>query len=56
MMELACILNRILAREPEARRRRLYLRTFSVVPLTEDCGIIEWVPNTTGLRHILTVR
>lgn len=22
-----------------------------VMPLTEDCGIVEWVPHTTGLRH-----
>ena len=21
------------------------------MPLTEDCGIVEWVPHTTGLRH-----
>ena len=21
------------------------------MPLTEDCGIIEWVPHTTGLRN-----
>lgn len=56
LMEFASILNRILAREPESRRRRLYLRTFTVVPLTDDCGLIEWVPKTTGLRHVLTVR
>ena len=24
---------------------------FAVVPLTEETGIIEWVPNTHGLRH-----
>ena len=30
-----------------------YIRTFAVVPLSEDCGLIEWVPNTTGLRYIL---
>ncbi len=25
-----------------------------MVPLNEECGLIEWVPNTTGFRHILT--
>lgn len=25
----------------------------SVVPLNEKCGLIEWVPNTSGLRNIL---
>ena len=53
MMEFTTMLNRLLARDAESRKRRLYLRTFSVIPLTEDCGIIEWVPNTTGFRHII---
>ena len=30
------------------------IRTYAVVPLNEECGLIEWVPNTTGFRHILT--
>ncbi|KDQ08227.1 hypothetical protein BOTBODRAFT_569890 [Botryobasidium botryosum FD-172 SS1] len=30
------------------------IRTYGVVPLNEECGLIEWVPNTTGMRHILT--
>lgn len=25
-----------------------------MIPLNEECGIIEWVNNTAGLRHILT--
>ena len=53
MMEFTTMLNRLLARDPESRKRRLYLRTFSVIPLTEDCGIIEWVPHTLGFRHII---
>ena len=28
-------------------------RRFAVIPLTEDTGLVEWVPNTTGLRHCL---
>ena len=47
------VLNRLLSRDEQSRKRRLYLRTFSVIPLSEDCGIIEWVPNTTGLRHVM---
>lgn len=27
-------------------------RRFAVLPLTEDCGIVEWVEHTTGLRHV----
>ncbi|XP_056170174.1 serine/threonine-protein kinase ATR isoform X2 [Syzygium oleosum] len=53
MMEFNAMINRLLSKYPESRRRKLYIRTFAVVPLTEDCGMIEWVPHTRGLRHIL---
>ncbi|XP_057769186.1 serine/threonine-protein kinase ATR isoform X2 [Salvia miltiorrhiza] len=53
MMEFNTMINRLLSKNPESRRRKLYIRTFAVVPLTEDCGMVEWVPHTRGLRHIL---
>ncbi|EXB24045.1 Serine/threonine-protein kinase ATR [Morus notabilis] len=53
MMEFTAMINRLLSKYPESRRRKLYIRTFSVIPLTEDCGMVEWVPHTRGLRHIL---
>ncbi|XP_030522795.1 serine/threonine-protein kinase ATR isoform X2 [Rhodamnia argentea] len=53
MMEFNAMINRLLSKYPESRRRKLYICTFAVVPLTEDCGMIEWVPHTRGLRHIL---
>lgn len=53
MMEFNAMINRLLSKYPESRRRKLYIRTFAVVPLTEDCGMVEWVPHTRGLRHIL---
>lgn len=52
-MEFNAMINRLLSKFPESRRRKLYIRTFAVIPLTEDCGMIEWVPHTRGLRHIL---
>ncbi|PWA62876.1 ataxia telangiectasia-mutated and RAD3-related protein [Artemisia annua] len=53
MMEFNAMINRLLLKCPESRRRKLYVRTFAVIPLTEDCGMVEWVPHTRGLRHIL---
>ncbi|CAK9143133.1 unnamed protein product [Ilex paraguariensis] len=53
MMEFNAMINRLLSKCPESRRRKLYLRTFAVIPLTEDCGMVEWVPHTRGLRPIL---
>ncbi|KAL9238429.1 hypothetical protein vseg_012850 [Gypsophila vaccaria] len=53
MMEFNAMINRLLSKSAESRRRKLYVRTFAVIPLTEDCGMVEWVPHTRGLRHIL---
>ena len=36
------------------QRRKLHLRTFSVVCLSEECGILEWVPHTDSLRTLVT--
>ncbi|XP_018561740.1 serine/threonine-protein kinase ATR-like [Anoplophora glabripennis] len=53
LMEFNDIVNHLLAREPEARQRRLNIRLYSVAPLNEECGLIEWVPDLVGLRPIL---
>jgi len=43
MMEFSGVINRLLHKDPEGRRRKLRLRTYRVVCLSEDCGLIEWV-------------
>ncbi|CAH0564186.1 unnamed protein product [Brassicogethes aeneus] len=53
LMEFNDIVNQLLSREPEARQRRLNIRLYSVAPLNEECGLIEWVNNLVGLRPIL---
>ncbi|KAI4487089.1 hypothetical protein M0802_012043 [Mischocyttarus mexicanus] len=53
LMEFNDIVNKYLQKNPVSRQRRLYIRTYSVVPLNEECGLIEWVPNLVGLRPIL---
>ncbi|BFY98653.1 hypothetical protein BsWGS_01693 [Bradybaena similaris] len=53
LMEFNTIVNKFLRRDAECRKRQLLIRTYNVTPLNEECGIIEWVNNTTGLRHIL---
>jgi serine/threonine-protein kinase ATR len=54
MMECASLINRLLTKDSEGRRRNLHLRTFTVIILKEDCGLLQWVPNTTGLRNEVT--
>ncbi|XP_030746712.1 serine/threonine-protein kinase ATR-like isoform X2 [Sitophilus oryzae] len=53
LMEFNDIVNHLLLCDPEARQRRLNIRLYSVAPLNEECGLIEWVPNLLGLRPVL---
>jgi hypothetical protein len=43
LMDFVGVLNDLLGREIASRRRGLRLRTYAVLPLTEDCGILQWV-------------
>eukprot|EP00878_Enallax_costatus_P022474 GHUV01023843.1.p1 GENE.GHUV01023843.1~~GHUV01023843.1.p1 ORF type:complete len:1333 (+),score=447.74 GHUV01023843.1:514-3999(+) len=51
LMDFAGTLNALLARQPQARRRGLSLRTYAVLPLTNDCGILQWVNNLVPFKH-----
>ncbi|EQL03330.1 phosphatidylinositol 3 [Ophiocordyceps sinensis CO18] len=53
LMEFNGIINRSLKRDAESSRRQLYIRTYAVIPLNEECGIIEWVPGIRTMRDIL---
>lgn len=53
LMEFNSMLNRLLQNNTDSRKRAIKLRTYAVLPLTEDCGLIEWVPNTHTLRELL---
>lgn len=53
LMEFNGLINRSLKRDAESSRRQLYIRTYAVVPLNEECGIIEWVPGIKTMRDIL---
>ncbi|XP_064619014.1 serine/threonine-protein kinase ATR-like [Lineus longissimus] len=53
LMEFNGIVNKCLRKDPESRRRQLHIRTYAVVPLNEECGLIEWVSHTQGFRNII---
>ncbi|KAA8902478.1 hypothetical protein FN846DRAFT_780587 [Sphaerosporella brunnea] len=53
LMEFNNMINRFFKRDAESSKRNLYIRTYSVTPLNEECGIIEWVNNVQTLREIL---
>ena len=50
IMEVEQITNKLLNRDPESRKRSLRIRTYAVIPLNEDCGIVEWVQNMSPFR------
>jgi serine/threonine-protein kinase ATR len=53
LMEFNGIINRALKKDAESSRRQLYIKTYAVTPLNEECGIIEWVGGLKTLRDIL---
>jgi serine/threonine-protein kinase ATR len=53
LMEFDSMINKLLQSNSDSRRRRLYIRTYAVIILNEECGLIEWVPNTVAFRQIL---
>ncbi|XP_014282454.1 serine/threonine-protein kinase ATR isoform X2 [Halyomorpha halys] len=55
MMEFSSVINMYLKRLPPSCDRNLHIRTYSVVPITHECGLIEWLPNLCGYRTILMV-
>ncbi|KAK2809028.1 hypothetical protein FQN49_008651 [Arthroderma sp. PD_2] len=52
-MEFNSMINRFLMRDLETNKRRLYIKTYAVTPLNEECGLIEWVDNLRTLREIV---
>ena len=42
-MEFNMMVNRLLKKDAAARKKQLHIRTYAVVPLSGDSGIVEWV-------------
>jgi serine/threonine-protein kinase ATR len=53
LMEFNGVVNRLLSENAEGRRRCLRLRTYAVVCLNEECGLLEWVEHTKCIRHLI---
>lgn len=46
------VVNYLLKQDSEGRRRQLIIRTYGVVVLNPECGLLSWVPNTHPMRHL----
>ncbi|USW55643.1 Putative phosphatidylinositol 3-/4-kinase, catalytic domain, FATC domain, UME [Septoria linicola] len=53
LMEFNGIINRALKRNTQSSKRRLFIKTYAVTPLSEESGSIEWVEGIKPLRDIL---
>jgi len=53
LMEFNAMINRGLKKDAESSKRRLYVRTYAVIPLNEECGLLEWVDGLKPMRDIL---
>jgi len=54
MMEFNAVVNRLLQENPESGSKRgLRVRTYAVVCLNEESGLLEWVNNTNCLRALV---
>jgi serine/threonine-protein kinase ATR len=59
VQDLNNVINRLMVTSNDSKggsrnRRRLHLRTFTVTCLSEDTGLLEWVPNTASLRSLVS--
>jgi serine/threonine-protein kinase ATR len=60
VQDLNNVINRLMASSNNSnstlssKSRRLRVRTFAVTCLSEDTGIIEWVPDTDSLRNLVS--
>lgn len=46
MQQVFGVMNKLLQVEPMTKARRLHIRTYKVIPLSQRTGVIEWVENT----------
>ena len=53
MQQVFVLVNRLLLKEPSTMKRRLCVRTYKVIPLSQRSGIVEWCEGTLPLGEYL---
>lgn len=54
MEQVFDLVNRVLQRDRETRRRSLRVRDYKVIPLAAQAGVLEFVGNTAPLHFWLS--
>uniref|UniRef100_A0A2C9KDN9 PI3K/PI4K catalytic domain-containing protein n=1 Tax=Biomphalaria glabrata TaxID=6526 RepID=A0A2C9KDN9_BIOGL len=53
MQQVFSLVNQLLASAPETQERKLNVRTYKVVPLSQKCGLLQWCEGTQPLGEYL---
>ena len=53
MQQVFGLLNTLLRKDENAQRKRLHIRTYKVVAMSQRSGVLEWCQNTTPIREFL---
>ncbi len=53
MQQIFVLVNHLLKHEPDTRKRKLRIRTYKVIPLSQRSGVVEWCEGTRPLGEYL---
>lgn len=53
VMQLFGLVNTLLANDQDTSRKNLFIKRFPVIPLSQNTGIIGWVPNCDTLHQLI---
>ena len=53
MQQIFVLVNQLLQSDPSTSKRRLCVRTYKVVPLSQRSGVVEWCEGTCPLGEYL---
>lgn len=56
VFEFTNMINNLLSKAAEARKRNLVIENYSVIPLAEDMGIIEFVPEVATMKSVIQLQ
>lgn len=56
VFEFTNMINRLLSKTAEARKRNLIVENYSVIPLAEDMGVIEFVPDVKTMKEAIKLQ
>jgi FKBP12-rapamycin complex-associated protein len=50
VMQLFGLVNALLIRDPQTKKYDLKIQRYAISPLSHNCGLVGWVPNTETLH------